>query len=297
MSVGDGVERPSGPGYALDYPEEVYHQGTVVDHGVPVGSLSTSRAKALIPPSTPAHFIHQRWGHKPAFDLGHAAHKLVLGKGAPIAAIPCEDWRTKAAKDLLAEARATGAIPLKTRDFERVHAMADALTGHPAAAELLTDSSGWPEVSMWQQDPEIGVWLRGRTDLLLPARRMIVDYKTTSRMANPEGLGKIVWTFHYELQAAWYLWLARSVGFEVDRFVFVAQETTPPYLVAVFELDPAALDVGRREMTDAVRLYARCVEAGRWPGYPDDVHTVALPAWAGNPNFDTASLEALIEEL
>jgi hypothetical protein len=298
MGVFGGSPHPTGPGFALDHPEDLYHGGIVLDRGAPVMSLSTSRAKWLLPPSTPAHFESAQVVYKRAFDLGHAAHRLVLGRGAPIQEIPADDWRTKAAKELLEEARAAGKTPLKTADYKRVHHMADALIDHRAAFELLTGAGGLPEVSMWCQDPLVGVWLRGRADLVLPDQATIVDYKTTSISANPATVGRIVWKFHYELQAAWYTEVARMAGLDVEHFYFVFQETTAPYLVTVIELEPAAMAVGRREMTDVIRLYAECVETQEWPGYPDAIHTVTLPSWAGDGfTPDTTALEQFIEEI
>lgn len=64
------------PGVYDDMPEHVY-----LADPVPGGSLSFSGAKALLPPSCPALYRHQR-DHgrppKPAFDFGHAVHSMVL---------------------------------------------------------------------------------------------------------------------------------------------------------------------------------------------------------------------------
>ena len=67
-----------------DMPELEYHARP---------ELSASIAKRLIEPGGPARW---KWEHDhgraetKAFDLGHAAHTLVLGAGTPIARIPDE---------------------------------------------------------------------------------------------------------------------------------------------------------------------------------------------------------------
>ena len=290
-----GTTLPAGQGCALGYDERAYHRGLVWDGGQACESLSVSRAKLLVPPSTPAHFAAWRPEHKPVFDFGRAAHERILGVGAPMVEIPTEDMRTKTARGLAAQARLDGAVPLKTADYRTVVGMADALAEHATAADLLT-GRGWPEVSMWAPDPEVGVWLRGRADYVNLGRGALVDYKTTARPADPDRLGKTVWDYHYEMQAAWYLDLAAACAIPVDRFVFVFQEKVPPYPVSVVSLDETALDVGRRENADAIRLYAACVETGRWPGYPDRVETVSLPAWAA-PAMPSGISADLAEEL
>ena len=72
-------------------------------HGDPVpgGSLSSTGARKLLPPSCPALF---RWQqdhpvHKDVFDFGSAAHRLVLGAGPEIALLDYDNMRTKAAQE------------------------------------------------------------------------------------------------------------------------------------------------------------------------------------------------------
>jgi len=291
---------PSSAGYALGYAEPMYHRGLVAVGGRLEESLSVSGAKLLVPPSTPAHFRGHIREASQAFDEGHAAHQLLLGVGAPIEPIPFDDWRTKAAREAADAARAAGCIPLKTDQYERVCGMADALSAHETASDLLT-GRGWPEVSMWAPDGDIGVWLRGRADYINFDAHLIVDYKTTASPAHPEGAAKTIWKFHYEMQAAWYIDLAQTVGLDVDGFVFVFQEKAPPYAVSVVRLDDAAMETGRAENAAAIRLYAACIETDTWPGYADQIETIALPRWATaawTPDIGLyARLEDLIKEM
>ncbi|GAA3032733.1 hypothetical protein GCM10020000_07200 [Streptomyces olivoverticillatus] len=133
-----------------DIPADLYHEDPV-----PGGSLSSTGARKLLPPSCPALF-HFELGQpsvpKPHFEVGTAAHQLVLGDGPELVLVDYPDWRTNAAKEEAAAARAIGAIPLKRPDFEKVHAMADALREHPEAADLLAPGSGAAEQSLFWQD-------------------------------------------------------------------------------------------------------------------------------------------------
>src|SRR2546421_646443 len=85
------------PGLYEDLSVETYHADPV-----PVGSLSSSGARKLLPPGCPALFAYER-EHPPeptaTFDLGHAAHKMVLGVGPEVVKIDADNWRTNAVKD------------------------------------------------------------------------------------------------------------------------------------------------------------------------------------------------------
>jgi len=78
------------PGIYPDVDEIDYHADTLLTPSFGP-SLSSTGARALLPPSCPALFRHQQDAprvEKPAFDLGHAVHARILGIGLDIAVIP-----------------------------------------------------------------------------------------------------------------------------------------------------------------------------------------------------------------
>jgi hypothetical protein len=263
-------------------PEAMYHADPV-----PGGSLSSSGARKLLPPSCPAKFRYEA-DNPPApkdyFELGSAAHKLVLGVGAEIAEIKARNWQTKAAQNDRDAARAEGFLPLLTHEHEQVKAMAAALRKHPVASALFNPERGKPEQSLFWQDPETGVWRRARLDWLpdTSAReRLIVgDYKT-SASAYPETFSKSVANYGYYQQDAWYCDAVRALGLSADpAFLFVVQEKEPPYLVTVIELDLPSVQAGRELNRQAIELYRACTENGIWPGYSAGIELISLPPWA-----------------
>lgn len=270
------------PGVYADLPADVYHADPV-----PGGSLSSSGARRLLPPSCPAVFEYERRNPRLSteeMELGTAAHKLVLGDGPQIVRVEADSWRTKAAREEADAVRANGGIPLLPDDHDKVTAMAGALRGHPIAAALLHPERGKAEQSLFWTDLETGVNLRARLDWLpnpTPGRRLVIpDYKT-ARSADPGHIAKDVASFGYHQQAAWYLDGVTALGLDEDpAFVLVVQEKNPPYLVTVVELDTEALTTGRRLNRRAIDVYHRCVTTGHWPGYADDVVPVSLPTWA-----------------
>jgi hypothetical protein len=268
-----------------DLPADVYHTDPVPpDLG---GSLSSSGAKLLLPPSCPAIFDWARTHptFSGAFDFGHAAHAKVLGAGAEIVAVDADDWRGKAAREAKDQARAEGKTPLLAKDVAVVDAMAAKLLEHPVASALLDPDHGKPEQSLFAQDEESGgVWLRAMLDWLPdpgPGRTIIPDYKSTADTGNPDAFDRAMAEYRYHGQAAWNLDLMRRLGLADDdaRFVFIVQSKKAPYLVSVIEPDADAMEVGREENRAAIALYAQCVSTGTWPGYGDAVTSASLPPW------------------
>lgn len=264
-----------------DIPEAVYHADPV-----PSRSLSSSGARRLL--ECPALFDYERRhkrGPKKAFDIGSAAHHLVLGTGPELVVIDAPDMRTKAAKEQRDAAYARDAIPLLPAEFEQVQSMAEALKGHPMAAKVFAPERGPAERSLFWQDAETGVWCRARLDHMptadYTARWFIVsDYKTT-RSAHPEQISKAVYDYGYHIQAAMYLEGVRALGIHADpRMVFVFQEKAAPYVTTVIELDHVALKIGHSQLRKALALYRQCSESGRWPGYSEQVETISLPVYA-----------------
>lgn len=262
-----------------EIPSDVYHADPV-----PGGSLSSTGARKLLPPSCPAIFEWERSNPKPptdAFDLGHAAHDRILGGGPEIVEVPGE-WRTDKAKATVAEIRARGAVPLHTKDVAVVNEMAAALLAHPFAGKLFREGSGQPEASLFARDEDTGVMRRGRLDWLPEPgkRRMIIPDFKTAKSSEPGKFTRSVVDYGYHCQAEWYSSLVRDLGIADDPlFVFVVQEKTPPYVVSVVQLDVTALRIGALLNRRAINTYAECTRTGIWPGYVDDVALASLPFW------------------
>lgn len=257
------------PGFYPDIPEVDYHADRT--------SLSVSGAKTLL--KAPALFKWQQDHpvHKDVFDVGSAAHTLVLGVGAPIAVIDADSWRSKAAQEARDAARERGETPLLAADHKRVTEMADALSSHTLATRLLSD--GQPEVSAYATDEATGVLRRGRFDWL--GTEILTDYKSAAS-SEPSAFVKAAVNFGYAMQAAWYEDLARDLGHPAAAFAFIVQEKEAPYLVTVIELPAALVDVGRARNRRALERFRDCTESGVWPGYiPDDTFAQpAAPRWA-----------------
>lgn len=260
----------SNPQIIADLPDEQYHAAR--------DSLSFSGAKLLLPPSCPAKFREQMDNPpkpKPQYTFGHAAHELLLGKGAEIIEVDAPDWRSKVAKEVRDQA-CNGIAPMLTHELEKARAMVDAVLTHPTAGPLF--EQGQAELSLYATDPATGVRLRGRIDWLTPD--FIVDFKT-SDTAEPCRFARKGAGYLYHAQHAWYEDLVKAVGLsDSPRFVDVVVEKTPPYVVTVVEFDAEAVTEGRRLNRTAIDIYAQCVETNEWPDYGPGIHSISVPAWA-----------------
>ncbi|MEV5944683.1 PD-(D/E)XK nuclease-like domain-containing protein [Streptomyces sp. NPDC051994] len=252
-------------------------------------SISSSGLRALLAPGCPAQFKYDR-DNPPApkreFDLGHAAHLLVLGEGPEIDVLDFDNYLTKAAKTARDEARHMGALPLLRHEYEQVQAMADAIRQHPVAGPLFAPGSGIAERSIYWTDPATGIRCRVRPDWIPDrdddGRLIVVDYKTC-RAADPGALQKSVYERGYHQQAALYLDGVKAAGLAGDfepAFLFVFQTKAAPYLVHLVELDLPALAIGRARNRAALQIYADCTAADTWPGFNDSITYLPLPAWA-----------------
>lgn len=248
------------------------------------GSLSVSGAKVLLGKS-PAHFKWEREHRteKRAFDFGHAAHKAVLGTGAPLVIVQADNWTTKAAKQQRDAAYEANHVPILAKEYETVQAMAAAIQAHPLAGRLFDPEHGKAEQSGYFPDEKTGITRRFRLDWLPDQHdgpMVIPDYKTTTD-ASPRAISRYLASFGYAQQAAWYLdGVAATIGAHDAEFILVLQEKTAPYVVTVARPDLMALQWGAQRNRQALDLYADCVANNTWPAYGDDILTVTVPDWA-----------------
>jgi hypothetical protein len=269
------------PGVWVDMPDAVYHADPV-----PGGSLSSTGARRLLPPSCPAIFDWYRRNpeaSKRTYDLGHAAHDTLLGGGPEIVVCDYPDWRTKVSQAEAKEARDRGAVPILTDDKTQIDAMVAAVRAHPFAGQLFEEGFGTPEASVFWTDDETGIWRRSRLDWLphnhIGSRMILPDLKTC-KSAQRDEFAKSAANYGYHAQGAYYVDAVRALGLADDvAFVFVAIEKTPPYLVNVIQLDVTAMRIGAALNRQAIHLFADCQRAGHWPSYSEDVQLASLPYW------------------
>ena len=177
------------------------------------------------------------------------------------------DYRTKEGKEW--RAKAGDRMIIDQDDADMLKGISDSVWANDDARSFLEASE--KEVSLFL-DHDSGLRLKGRADML--GEDFIADIKTTE-CAQRDAFAKTIINFNYHVQAAMYLLLTGK-----PTFTFVCVEKVPPYAVAVYQLDPRAVDLGRKILNTAIATVALCEETSEWPGYQDGMEFIDLPAWA-----------------
>lgn len=262
------------PGIYHDLSDDAYRATKAVSCSV-LKRFAEAPAKALVPSKgseamTAGRLIHSALLEPHKFEDRYA--KTDLDRRGTKA------WQA-------AEEEAGGRQLLKAEEFDKLATIRDAVMAHPTARELLAPGLE-PEASMFWRDEATKLLCRGRVDGLRRDQRLIVDVKTTVDASPPE-FAKSAANYRHHWQEAFYRHGANAApgGFEVDRFIFIAVEREPPFLIGIYELSPSAVAQGEREVMRALREYAECERTGIWPGYAPEIVMVDLPMWAMEEEF------------
>ena len=169
---------------------------------------------------------------------------------------------------------------VKTADWDAAMRLRDAVQAHPTLRDMLAPEGRDVEASFYWRDPLTGLLCRGRADVLRNDWRAVIDVKTTES-AHPDDFARKVAEYRYHWQQAHYEdGLAQAGWHAPEAFFFIAIEKEEPFLAGIYQLDPNALELGRRRVRDALNRWAECERTGIWPGYPELPQPLDLPRWA-----------------
>jgi len=169
---------------------------------------------------------------------------------------------------------------LLPEEWDLAVALRDAVRANPIARQILS-GVGHNELTAIWKDPTTSLICKGRIDRLTTYRdySTVVDIKT-ARDAGRRAFAKAVYDYGYNSQAAYYLDGLNILSPRSRRFFHIVAEKEPPYCVALYELDPPAIEEGRRRYRRALDQFAECQMTGVWPGYPADVDALDIPKWS-----------------
>jgi hypothetical protein len=265
---------------------EVYHGAEIF----PAPMLSRSVIKDLLDKSP----IHAWTNHpalnprlaeeeeaEPKFDIGTAAHSLFLEGYDCVAIIEADSWRTNAAKEERANARHCGKVPLLRKEWEKVSRMVEAAKRQLAECKDLQvkdlQAEGMSEQSLiWEED---GIWLKIRPDWMPTDCGYILDYKTTGKNANPEGIGAHIVSMGYDIQDAFYRRGVMALTQTAPKFCLMFQEAVEPYVCSFVSLNPEFAAMGESKVERGINLWRKCLGADEWPGYPTQICYPDPPTW------------------
>ena len=249
-------------------------------------ALSSSIAKILLKQSP-----HHAWLEHPrlnpeyapkersTFDIGTAAHAMLLEGANKMAVCDYQDWRTNAAKNDRDAARAAGKVPVLPSQYKDIQAMVlaakEAIAGNIDLGYLL--SEGKPEQSFFWREGDTEC--KARLDWVSDDCKLILDYKTTD-IATPEAWMRSIPSQGYDIQAAWYPRALRSYSEMPADFVFMVQETSAPYSCYFVGMSPAYLEIGNAKVDAALKIWSECMKTDQWPDYPRRIMYPDPTQWA-----------------
>jgi hypothetical protein len=264
-------------------PSETYHRDPA-----PQPSLSASIAK-ILDRKSPLHAWtanprlnpNYQDSEKEIFDLGTAAHSLLLEGIDKMVEMPFDDWRKKEAREQRDLVRRQGKLPVLSKYVSDIYLMIQIAKKALADSELGLDlSSCFTERSIfWQQD---GIWKRARLDAQSRQHHLILDYKSTDE-ADPYTFQRQIINLGYDIQAAHYCDAYRAAVPTCDRdptFVFLVQERSAPFACSLVGVDPVFLGLGQQKIERAGKIWKRCNESNSWPSYSKSIFWAEPPAWA-----------------
>jgi hypothetical protein len=267
-------------------------------------SLGVTKSGLLMLMKSPAHYYHWLTSEPDpstrAMNKGTATHTLLFEPhkwNDEIAVVPPDapDRPTKAmleaAKPSAAsqervawwskfESENEGKCIINAEEEADARAMVEAVLKHEEILPLLKHKSAQAEVSISAVE-EIGglsIPCKMRCDLLTEDGKTMVDLKT-AQDASQEGFSKAFMSRGYWMQAAHYIATARLAGIPVERFIFVAVESTAPYSVALYELDAKSLEKAFTIRKRLLETLVQCYATGKFPAYAKGINSLTLPPW------------------
>lgn len=228
---------------------------------------------------SPAHFMY-RAPKEPsrAMEIGTAIHTALLEPDRykkEYVTVDCEDRRASAYKEAV---KTLGSERVLTRgEADKIVGMSESVQGNPHAQALLQHDFAAFEVSIITKDPETGVDVKCRFDLLTGNKAL--DLKKTQD-ARPDAFAKSVANYRYMVQAAFYSDVYRwETGDELEAFGFLVVEEEMPHASAIYVLDDEAIQYGRKLYRRDLNRYAECLESETWPSVDQTPQVLSLPSW------------------
>ena len=245
-------------------------------HALP--SISSTAVKTVAKQSV-AHWLGQERKETPAMQMGSAVHSLALEPEKLEVVRGPETRRGNAWKDAVASVSDNpDAIVLTEADYDRAADIAKAARANHVLKTYLDDPASHIELSVVLNDPDCGVQLRTRPDLLHPPSGTIIDLKTTID-ASPRGFQRQAIKLGYHIQAFHYCRTLRLEALNVKRFIFVAVETSAPYATCAHIVSPELMAIGGLDWERAMEKIMRYEQDGEistgWP----EMSTLHAPSW------------------
>lgn len=251
----------------LDLDNEAYHALE--------GYVSSTTLKEMI--KSPAHFkaiaLDGVKKESTAFNLGSCAHEMILeGDDTQFIAIP--DFKPqgrltkkKQVQDFKEHHPGKRFVTLEQK--QTLQAMFKKAKSNDLFNEYLCAEGNVIEQAYAYLDEKSGIRCKFKPDMWNPGQSWMLDYKTTED-ASPWGFRKTIARYHYHISAIHYLvGTKRLFGDVVNKYVFVAQEKSPPYAIGVYVLEKNALVRAAKQRRELLTRIGKCISKNNFPDYTE----------------------------
>lgn len=178
-----------------------------------------------------------------------------------------------------------GLIVCDQKDYDTARTMRDNVLAKSIGKVLF--ASGRSELTKLVKDPRTGVLCKIRIDFEPEGHEILVDLKTAESAAFQD-FSAAASRYAYHVQQAFYQKVDALERDKSERdFLFCVVESSPPYDVAFYPLESAAIDKAKNAIDHGLSIWARCQDADFWPGYGYDwtdedytITTLSLRPWA-----------------
>lgn len=166
-------------------------------------------------------------------------------------------------------------------DYQKVQDMRAALDNVDMVGELpsLILTEGRREVSMRWVDADTGLPCRLRKDYWHEELAYGLDLKSCAD-ASEAAFTRAIVSNEYDVSQAHYLSGAHALGRPLRKYLFLSQETTPPYVAVVNQIGSSFEELGFAKWRAAMNRLATGVKTGKFPGYSTGIRTLEAPAYA-----------------
>lgn len=227
------------------------------------------------------------------FDLGKAAHNLLLEGGDKLLVINPEEHRNKPSKgeqdgkipdgwtnDAMREARdaaySSGMTPLLPSEMQKVKQM----------VMMAKDSMRRMGFSIVDFDTEKNIAFkigethcRARVDMLHKDGDLRIDYKTTSAKTPDSWIRGYLTTMGYDIQDDLHNRAVEASDGVVPRSLFLVQQDFGEFDCFWVEMSAAMKEVARVKVEDALAKWRACLSADHWPGWPAEIVIAEATQW------------------
>lgn len=227
------------------------------------------------------------------FDLGKAAHNLLLEGGDKLLVINPEGHRNKPTKAdpeggipdgwtnaAMREARDAaydaGKAPLLPSEMKQVQDMAC----------MAKDSMKRMGISFMDFETEKNIVFkvgdthcRARVDMLRDDGKLRIDYKTTSARTPDSWIRGYLTSMGHDIQDDFHNRAVEAITGCKPRSLFLVQQDFGEFDCFWIELSPAMKEVARVKVDRSLDKWRACLAADHWPGWPAEVITAEATQW------------------